>query len=177
VKIPGIDNAYDPYRDTTGRWWLVGAKNSGVGNIYWTDDFGKTWDHSVISPGRTGGSLAVSPDGNTLVAIPGHKPGPPTGEVPLRLSTDRGRHWTTVAARNSPYLSSPVAFDNGTGLALYQGKNRELLRPGAGAPFTPPPDLGGLSAVGEFVYGMQYNGNQAITSTDHGKSWKHFELR
>ena len=77
VKIPGIDNAYEPYRDTTGRWWLVGAKNSGVGNIYWTDDSGKTWDHSVISPGRMGGRLGVSPDGRTMVAIPGSKPGTP----------------------------------------------------------------------------------------------------
>ncbi len=177
VKIPGIDNAYEPYRDTTGRWWLVGAKNSGVGNIYWTDDSGKTWDHSVISPGRMGGRLGVSPDGKTMVAIPGSKPGTPGGLVPLRLSTDRGEHWTTVATRNSPYLQSPVAFDNGTGLALYQGKKRELLRPGAGAAFTPPADLGELAGVGEFVYGMQYNGNQAITSADHGKTWKYFEPR
>ena len=178
VKIPGIDNAYQPQRDATGRWWLVGAKNSGVGNIYWTDDHGKTWDHSVIGPGRMGGELGISPDGKTIVAIPGRKPGT-TGDdlVPLRLSTDRGEHWTTVATRNSTYLSSPVAFDNGTGLALYQGKKRELLRPGAGAAFTPPTDLGGLTSVGGFVYGMQYNGNQAITSTDHGKTWKYFEPR
>jgi hypothetical protein len=175
VKIPGVDNAYQPQRDTTGRWWLVGAKNSGVGNIYWTDDRGKTWDHSVISPGRMGGDLGVSPDGNTIVAIPGSKPGTPGDLVPLRLSTDRGEHWTTVATRDSTYLSSPVAFDNGTGLALYQGKKRELLRPGAGTPLTPPADLGELARVGEFVYGMQYNGDQAITSTDHGKTWKYFE--
>jgi hypothetical protein len=174
VKIPGIDNAYDPQRDTTGRWWLVGAKNSGVGNIYWTDDHGKTWGHSVISPGRVRGSLGVSPDGRTLVMIPGTKPGPTDELLPLRLSTDRGEHWTTVASRNSPYLQSPVAFDNGTGLALYQGKKRELLRPGAGTPLTPPTDLGGLTAVGDFVYGLQYNGNQAITSADHGKTWKYF---
>ncbi|MGY4771650.1 WD40/YVTN/BNR-like repeat-containing protein [Kribbella sp. CWNU-51] len=177
VKIPGIDNAYQPQRDTTGRWWLVGAKNSGVGNIYWTDDRGKTWGHSVISPGRMGGRLGVSPDGKTIVAIPGSKPGTTGDLVPLRLSIDRGEHWTTVATRNSTYLSSPVAFDNGTGLALYQGKNRELLRPGAGAAFTPPADLGGLTSVGGFVYGMQYNGNHAITSTDNGKTWKYFEPR
>jgi hypothetical protein len=177
VKIPGVDNAYTPQRDTTGRWWLVGAKNSGVGNIYWTDDRGKTWDHSVISPGRGGGRLGVSPDGRTIVAIPGGNPGTTDDQVPLRLSTDRGEHWTTVATRNSTYLSSPVAFDDGTGLALYQGKKRELLRPGAGAAFTPPADLGKLEGVGDFVYGMQYNGNQAITSTDHGKTWKYFEPR
>ncbi|WP_329475041.1 hypothetical protein OG555_25370 [Kribbella sp. NBC_01484] len=177
VKIPGIDNAYQPQRDTTGRWWLVGAKNSGVGNIYWTDDRGKTWDHSVISPGRMGGRLGVSPDGKTIVAIPGSKPGTTGDLVPLQLSTDRGEHWTTVATRNPTYLSSPVAFDNGTGLALYQGKKRELLRPGAGAAFTPPADLGGLTSIGGFVYGMQYNGNHAITSTDHGKTWKYFEPR
>jgi hypothetical protein len=177
VKIPGIDNAYQPYRDATGRWWLVGAKNSGVGNILWTDDHGKTWDRSVISQGRMGGRLGVSPNGKTLVAIPGSKPGTTGDLVPLRLSTDRGEHWTTVATRNSPYLQSPVAFDNGTGLALYQGKERELLRPGAGAAFTPPADLGELEAVGEFVYGMQYNGSQAITSADHGKTWKYFEPR
>ncbi|MEV0790161.1 sialidase family protein [Kribbella sp. NPDC050459] len=183
VKIPGVDNAYEPFRDNTGRWWMVGAKNSGVGNIYWTDDRGKTWDHSIIGAGRTGGQLAVSPDGKTLVVIPGMKPrapgkpGAPGDLLPLRLSTDGGRQWTTVAGRNAPYLSSPVAFGNGTGLALYQGKKRELLRPGAGAPYTPPPDLGQLSAVGDFVYGMQYNGNQTITSTDHGKTWKYFEPR
>jgi hypothetical protein len=177
VKIPGIDNALTPQRDTTGRWWLVGAKNSGVGNIYWTDDRGKTWDHSVISPGRMGGRLGVSPDGRTIVAIPGSKPRTTDDLVPLRLSTDRGEHWTTVATPDSTFLSSPVAFDNGTGLALYQGKERELLRPGAGAAFTPPADLGEMVGVGEFVYGMQYNGNQAITSTDHGKTWKYFEPR
>jgi hypothetical protein len=178
VKIPGVDNADQPQLDSTGRWWLVGARNSGVGNIYWTDDHGKTWDHSVISPGRMRGRLAVSPDGKTLVAIPGSKPGPTADDlVPLRLSTDRGEHWTTVATRNSTYLQSPVAFNNGTGLALYQDQNRELLRPGAGAAFTPPTDLGELEGVGEFVYGMQYNGNQAITSTDHGKTWKYFEAR
>lgn len=177
VKVPGIDNAYQPFRDTTGRWWMVGAKNSGVGNLYWTDDHGRSWGHSVISPGRTGGQLGVSPDGKTLVAIPGRKPGTMDDLVPLRLSTDRGERWTTVASRNAPYLSSPVAFDNGTGLALYQGKKRELLRPGAGTPFTPPADLGGLSAAGELVYGMQYNGNHAITSADHGKTWRYFEPR
>lgn len=177
VKVPGIDNAYEPQRDTTGRWWLVGAKNSGVSNIYWTDDRGKTWDHSVISPGQIGGRIGVSPDGRTIVAIPGGKPRATADLVPLRLSTDRGEHWTTVASRNSTYLSSPVAFDNGTGLALYQGQNRELLRPGAGTPLTPPDDLGQLTAAGDFVYGMQYNGNQAITSTDHGKTWKYFEPR
>jgi hypothetical protein len=177
VKIPGIDNALTPQRDTTGRWWLVGAKNSGVGNIYWTDDRGKTWDHSVISPGRMGGRLGVSPDGRTIVAIPGSNPRTTDDLVPLRLSTDRGEHWTTVATPDSTFLSSPVAFDNGTGLALYQGKTRELLRPGAGAALTPPTDLGEMEGVGEFVYGMQYNGNQAITSTDHGKTWKYFEPR
>ena len=177
VKVPGIDNAYEPYLDTTGRWWLVGAKNSGLGNIYWTDDHGKTWDHSLIGQGSTGGRLAISPNGKTLVLIPSGKPGVRRDPVPVRLSTDRGEHWTTVASRNPPYLSSPVAFDNGTGLALYQGKNRELLRPGAGTPFTPPADLGGLSAVGDFVYSMQYNGDQAMTSTDHGKTWKYFTPR
>jgi hypothetical protein len=180
VKIPGVDNIYKPQRDSTGRWWMVGARNSGVGNIYWTDDHGKTWGHSVISPGRVHGQLGVSPDGKTLVVIVGSKPemSRPDEEVPLRLSTDRGHHWTTVATRNSTYLSSPVAFDNGTGLALYQkGPDRELLRPGAGTPFTPPTDLGGMTAVGDFVYGMQYNGNQVITSTDHGKTWKYFAPR
>jgi hypothetical protein len=121
--------------------------------------------------------MGVSPDGRTIVAIPGSKPGTIDDVVPLRLSTDRGDHWTTVAGRNSTYLSSPVAFDNGTGIALYQGKKRELLRPGTGAAFTPPADLGQLAAVGEFVYGTQYNGNQAITSADHGKTWKYFEPR
>ncbi|WP_410786868.1 hypothetical protein [Kribbella sp. C-35] len=177
VKIPGIDNAYQPQRDTTGRWWLTGAKNSGVGNILWTDDHGKTWERSVISPGRTGGQLSVSPNGKTLVLIPGRKPGTRDDLLPLRLSTDRGEHWTTVANRNAPYLQSPVAFDNGTGLALYQGKKRELLRPGAGGPLTPPTDLGELERVGEFVYGAQYNGNQAITSADHGKTWRYFDPR
>lgn len=180
VKIPGIDNADQPFRDTTGRWWMVAAKNSGIGNIYWTDDYGKTWGHSVIRQGTTGGRLGVSPDGKTLVVIPQSLPGRnhTDDQVPLRLSTDRGEHWTTVATRNAPYLSSPVAFDNGTGLALYQGgRDRELLRPGAGAPLTPPTDLGELEAVGDFVYGMQYNGNHAITSTDHGKTWKYFEPR
>ncbi|RZT14805.1 hypothetical protein EV649_5584 [Kribbella sp. VKM Ac-2569] len=124
-----------------------------------------------------GGELGVSSDGKTLVAIQGRKPGRMDDPVPLRLSTDRGEHWTTVAARTAPYLSSPVAFDNGTGLALFQGKKRELLRPGAGAPFTPPADLGELARVGEFVYGPQYNGDQAITSTDHGKTWKYFAPR
>ncbi|GAA1603736.1 hypothetical protein GCM10009804_70150 [Kribbella hippodromi] len=179
VKIPGIDNVYQTYRDNTGRWWLVGGRNSGVGNIYWTDDHGKTWDHSVISPGRMGGKLAVSPDGKTLLVIPGSKPSARHSDepVPLRLSTDRGEHWTIVAERDTTYVSALVAFDNGTGLVLYQGKKRELLRPGIGAPLTPPTDLGGLEALGEFVYGMQYNGDNAITSTDHGKTWKYFVPR
>ncbi|RZU19012.1 hypothetical protein EV645_1216 [Kribbella rubisoli] len=179
IKIPGIDNATQPQRDSTGRWWVVAARNSGVGNIYWTDDHGKTWGHSVISPGRVLGGLGVSPDGRTLVVIPGFKPAriQHDEQVPLRLSTDRGEHWTTVATRDEPYLQSPVAFDNGTGLALYQGKNRELLRPGAGKSYTPPTDLGNLTTAGDFVYGMQYNGNQAITSTNHGKTWKYFQPR
>ncbi|MFF0269925.1 hypothetical protein [Kribbella sp. NPDC004536] len=177
VKIPGIDNAGQPFRDSTGRWWVVAARNSGVANIYWTDDHGKTWGHSVISPGRMGGWLGVSPNGNTLVVVPGMKPGQPVGQVPLRLSTDRGAHWTTVATRDAPYLQSPVAFDNGTGLALYQGKKRALLRPGAGKPLTPPTDLGQLETVGDFVYGMQYNGNNVITSTNHGKTWNYFVPR
>jgi hypothetical protein len=41
-------------------------------------------------------------------------------------------------------------------------------------PALPPRDP---IAAGEFVYGMQYNGNHAITSTDHGKTWKYFEPR
>ncbi|WP_329001294.1 hypothetical protein OHA18_00100 [Kribbella sp. NBC_00709] len=178
VKIPGVDNALQPQRDTTGRWWVVGAKNSGVGNIYWTDDLGKTWGHSVISPGEVRGELGVSPDGKTMVLIPGGKPGMMDDVVPVRLSTDRGEHWTTVANRNSTYLSSPVAFDNGTGLALYhKGKDRELLRPGAGAKFTPPTDLNEMTSIGDLVYAMQYNGNRAMTSTDHGKTWKYFDPR
>jgi hypothetical protein len=180
VKIPGVDNATQPYRDSTGRWWVIGAKSSGVGKIFWTDDLGKTWDNSVISPGRMGGRLAVSPNGRTLVLIPGDVPGAAgttEDDVPLRLSTDRGEHWTEVATRSSTYLSSPVAFDNGTGLALFQGKKRELLRPGAGQPFTPPADLGQLIATDDFVYGLQYNGNNTITSTDRGRTWKYFEPR
>lgn len=177
VKIPGIDNAIEPQRDSTGRWWLVGAKNSGIGSIYWTDDLGKTWGHSVLSPGGGLGQLAVSPNGRTLVAIPAGGFGVRDEQLSLRLSTDRGEHWTTVAARDAPYLSSPVAFDNGTGLALYLGKTRELLRPGAGKPLTPPTDANGLNAVGDFVYTIQYNGNQALTSTDHGKTWKYFTPR
>ncbi|MFD7160269.1 WD40/YVTN/BNR-like repeat-containing protein [Kribbella sp. NPDC059898] len=177
VKIPGVDNAIEPQRDSTGRWWVVGAKNSGVGNLYWTDDLGKTWGHSVISPGRFNGALSVSPNGRTLMVIPGNKPGGRDEQVPLRMSTDRGEHWTTVATRDEPYLQSPVAFDNGTGLALYQGKHRELLRPGAGKPLTPPTDLGSLTAVGDFLYALQYNGNQALTSTNHGETWKYFVPR
>jgi hypothetical protein len=180
VKIPGIDNATQPQRDSTGRWWVVASRNSGVGNIYWTDDHGKTWGHSVISPGRMHGWLGVSPNGRTLVMIPGFTPARVQHheQVPLQLSTDRGEHWTTVASRQEPYLQSPVAFDNGTGLALYQGgKDRQLLRPGAGKPLTPPTDLNNLIAVGDLVYGMQYNGNHAIISTNHGKTWKYVDPR
>ncbi|GAA2826457.1 WD40/YVTN/BNR-like repeat-containing protein [Kribbella solani] len=175
VKVPGIDTVYQVDRDNTGRVWLVGGKSSGVGNIYWTDDQGKTWNHSVISPGRISGKLAVSPDGKTLLAVPGWKPSAgPREPVPIRLSTDGGEHWTTVANRDNTYVSALVAFDNGTGLVLYQGKKRELLRPGAGTPLTPPTDLGDLQSLGEFVYGMQYNGDNVITSTDQGRTWKYF---
>jgi hypothetical protein len=115
-----------------GEDFVCRTAETAFGNIYWTDDHGKTWDDSVISPGRMGGDLGVSPDGRTMVEIPGRD---------------------------------------------QKGKDRELLRPGAGAPFTPPADLGELTSVGEFAYGMQYNGNHAVTSTDHGKTWKYLDPR
>lgn len=180
VKIPGVDNATQPQRDSTGRWWLWGAKSSGIGKIYWTDDNGKSWDNLVLDPDRTGGRLAVSPNGRTLVNIPSPKHTERDKPVPVRLSTDRGAHWKTITTRN-PSLLSAVAFDDGTGLLLQRGPQRELLRLGTGASYTPPVDLNDLDRVGSFLYASRYpvdGGNaQALTSTDYGRTWKYFEPR
>ncbi|WBQ04160.1 hypothetical protein [Kribbella sp. CA-293567] len=181
VKIPGLQGAGQPQRDTTGRWWLMGANERGACTVYWTDDNGKSWDNHVVDSARPRGSLGVSPDGRTLVAYPARKFDAPDGAVPVQLSTDRGARWTTVVTRDPTFLSDPVAFDDGTALLLYQGKKRELLRPGAGAPLAPPADLGELKSLGGLVYASRYHlggkNTQAMTSADHGVTWKYFEPR
>jgi hypothetical protein len=180
---PQAEYTMQPIRDDNGRWWVIGGKNStGGGYIYWTADGGRTWDRTVLDPARARGRLGVSPDGKTIVAYLFSKAAAMKAPVGVKLSTDGGKHWKTVVSRIDMYLSEPIAFDDGTGMLLYQNnKQRELLFPGGGPSAIPPDHLTELDGADGFVYGMIVDdlkvNTQVSTSTDRGKTWKTFEPR
>ncbi|MDX6279045.1 MAG: hypothetical protein QOH03_116 [Kribbellaceae bacterium] len=178
---PQTDYTMPPIRDSSGRWWVIGGKNSGGGTyIYGTGNGGRTWDRTVLDPARHRGRLGVSPNGKTLVAYPFSTAADGNAPVGVKLSTDGGKHWKTVVSRVDAYLSEPVAFDDGTGMLLYQNaKQRELLFPGGRASFAPPEQLGELNGADGFVYGLFVEDlkvtTQVLISTDRGKTWTTFE--
>ena len=185
LDAPDITGLNTPIKDGTGRWWALVA-DGNRSDIAWTDD-GKTWDSALLDPDHRPGTLAISPNGSTIVATSTEGAGSAEPISKLVMSTDRGATWKPVLSELTGREAAPVAFDDGT--ALMMGVNssdtRGLYRISVGGaarqPGTPPKlwDFGG--GVG-FLWGSRIDNGpvamtKAVTSTDDGRTWQAFEPR
>lgn len=191
-EISGLETAWAATQDETGRWWVGGgARGQDLGgtpgsasrsDIYWSDDNGKTWQQELLHPDQMGSMIAVSPDGRTIVAVSMN-----TEEVAtVRMSTDRGGHWTTVQTPRWSKGVYPVAFDDGTAVALGQAPGvptPELytLSDGRSRLLNGVPDLlTYLTGDEQLIYGPQIQdgvATRAAVSADQGKTWSFVNLR
>ncbi|TCC64355.1 hypothetical protein E0H73_08070 [Kribbella pittospori] len=191
-EIPGLQTAWSTARDETGRWWVVGGVlgeefggtpgSASRSDIYWSDDDGKNWQQALLHPDQPGSTLSVSPDGRTIVAVSANAEEIAT----VRMSTDRGAHWATVQTPQWSKGVYPVAFDDGTAVALGQPADHptpELytLSDGHARLVNGVPDLlTYLAGDEQLMYGPQdQNGvaTRAAVSTDRGKTWSFVGLR
>jgi hypothetical protein len=188
LQPSGLEDARSPVRDNTGRWWVVtGKSNSGSrGDIAWTDDGGRTWGKALLDPGNPAAEIAVSPNGRTVVASSWVDGATLEAIGLLRISTDRGAHWTTVA--NKPWArgGGPVAFDDGSAVMLGQAISDPSpslygISAGRAKLLNGVPDrMDDLAGDGQLLYGIQLESPTAqkvATSTDRGKTWRAFEPR
>ncbi len=173
-----------PVCDAGGRCWAL----TGIGrtDIVWTDDGGATWDSAPLDGKNQRGQLAVSPDGHTLVAAAVTTGDPVETVASMRISTDRGAHWTTVQHAPWSLKAAPVVSDDGTAvvfggrsgdprLRLFRISNGE-----AGLAAGYPGDLTHLSGHADLMYGPQVSGRRATQvaiSTDQGTTWTTFAPR
>ncbi|MEU4196114.1 sialidase family protein [Kribbella sp. NPDC026611] len=184
VRMLETRGTRSPVCDSTGRCWLLG----GIGRtiMYWSDDRGKSWASTPLDEHNQLGHLTVSPDGRTLIttSVTVGDLGQSVGS--MRMSTDRGTHWTTVQGTPPGLNTPPLAFNDGTGLMLggRPGDNRpRLYRIKAGvATLDPglPGDLASLSGDASLLYGFEVpkrRTTQVAFSTDQGTTWTHFAPR
>lgn len=181
--------ASSPVRDSTGRWWLVKGQSGDSTDSYiaWTDDGGKTWDQTLLDPDNGASYVAVSQDGQTIVASSGGDGSTPEAIIKLKMSTDRGATWRPVT--NLPWgrAGGPVAFDDHTAVLLGQqdSANPALslysIIGGAAKKLdsAPPNLLEGLTGDGRALYSTKVESptTKVATSPDRGKTWTTFEPR
>jgi hypothetical protein len=152
--------------------------------IAWTDD-GCTWNRTLLDPANPGSRIAVSPDGSTIVANSWVDGATAEAIGTLKMSTDRGARWTSVADRPWARGGGPVAFDDGTAMmlgvskqgrtALYRLADGTATQSSAG-----PPGLEELAGDGKLLYGQVLRGagvTKVATSVDRGLHWREFEPR
>lgn len=176
-------NPRSPVQDATGRAWVVTGEASG--DIAWTDDGGRAWHRTTLDPGNPASTIAVSPNGRTIVATSWMDGATLEAIGVVRMSTDRGATWTSV--RNKPWArgGGPIAFDDGTALmlgisqnspkpALYRLADGQAVRTNA-----VPDGLDDLSGDQALLFGPQLGtpSTTVVTSTDRGAAWRSFEPR
>jgi hypothetical protein len=184
VRMLETPEARSPVCDTGGRCWAL----TGIGrtDIVWTDDGGATWGSAPLDTKNQRGRLAVSPDGKTLVATAVTIGNLSETVSTMRISTDRGAHWTTV--RDTPWSlnAGPVALNDGTALVL-GGRSGDptphlyrisddVARPDPGSPGV----LAHLAGDAHLLYGPEVSKRHTTrlaVSTDAGKTWEYFEPR
>lgn len=191
-EISGVETVWAAAQDGTGRWWVLGGvRGEDVGgtpgsasrsDIYWSDDHGKSWQQELLHPDQPGSTIAVSPDGRTIVAV-----SMGTDELgTVRMSTDRGGHWTTVQTPEWNKGVYPVAFDDGTAVALAQPPSdptAELytLSDGRARLMNGVPDmLFFVDGDEQLIYSLQIKdgfASRAAVSTDRGRTWSFVDLR
>jgi hypothetical protein len=192
LKPAGLQDARSPVRDSTGRWWVVtGQSYSGSrSDIAWTDDGGKTWEKAVLDPDNPAAAIAVSRNGRTIVANSWIDGATFEAIGLLRVSTDRGAHWTTVTNKPWARAGGPVAFDDGSAVMLGLKLNDPSPSPspslygimaGRAKLLNGVPDqMDGLAGDEQLLYGIQLESptvQKVATSTDRGKTWRTFEPR
>jgi len=184
VRMLDTRGTRSPVCDSTGRCWML----SGIGrtDIIWTEDGGKTWGAEPLDRKNQLGRLTVSPDGRTLVSTSVAAGGLTETVTMMRISTDRGEHWTTVEQVPSRLDTAPIAFDDGTALML-GGRSGDpkprLYRITAGTARLEagyPGDLADLSGDAGLLYGPEVpkrRTTEVALSTDQGKTWTKFSPR
>ena len=173
-----------PVCDGSDRCWML----TGIGrtDIVWTDDGGKTWGEAPLDEHNQRGRLTVSPDGRTLVATSVTIDIRSETVAAMRISTDRGTHWTTV--RQPPFTLNgpPVALDGGTAVMLggQAGHPTPRLYRITDGTAEPVPGLPGafidLDGDAKLLYGPRISGQRATdvaVTTDRGTTWTDFSPR
>ncbi len=129
LRPDGIRFPASPLRDDSGRWWMV--DDIGGSRILWTDD-GKTWARTELDSSMAAGFLAVSRNGRTIMA--GSRQATPSGPGRLgllKMSTDAGASWRTIALPKTLFTEGSAAFSDGSALLLghdYEGWNNHFYR-------------------------------------------------
>jgi hypothetical protein len=185
-----MDYAASPTRDDTGRWWLVAGKRDPVtSEIRWTDD-GKTWNRKELDPANGAGMIAVSQDGNTIIANSGGDGATPEPIIKMLMSTDRGASWQPVASAPWGRVGGPIVFSDRSAVLLGQpsandpedtipsiytitGSRAKVLGKAPGL-------LEDLNGNEELLYGIKRgspNPTQFATSADRGRTWEFAEPR
>jgi hypothetical protein len=182
VRMLQTAGTRSPDCDLTGRCWVL----AGVGrtDILWTDDGGKTWGSAPLSQRNQRGRLAVSPNGQTLVTT-SVAIGSVETVASMKISTDRGVHWTTVLHPPSRLQAAPIAFDDGTAVMLgvpRGGSSPQLYRITNGAARADHGSPGLLTELGgnsDLLYSPEIGRRSASValSTDDGATWKAFQPR
>ncbi|HET6985606.1 MAG TPA: sialidase family protein, partial [Kribbella sp.] len=173
-----------PVCDGGRRCWAL----TGIGrtDIVWTDDGGTTWGSVPLDRRNQRGQLAVSPDGRTLVATAVTIGDQLETVASMRISTDRGAHWTTVQHAPWSLKAAPVVSDDGTVVLVGAQSGDPRLRlfritDGAAALADGSPGgLAHLSGDAKLIYGPEISrrrATQAAISTDQGTTWTKFTPR
>jgi hypothetical protein len=184
--------ASSPVLDSTGRWWLVTGTSGDAPDswVSWTDNGGKTWEQTLLDPDNGASIVTVSPDGQTVLASSGGDGSTPEAIVTMKMSTDRGAHWSTVTGAPWGRASGPIAFDDHTATLLGQQDPDSAtlsiytIAEGKATLVTSAPatQLDNLYGDGDLLYSTTASTTGApatklATSSDHGKTWKFFEPR
>ncbi|MGY4765393.1 sialidase family protein [Kribbella sp. CWNU-51] len=180
VRMLETSATRSPVCDTGGRCWAL----TGIGrtDIVWTDDGGATWGSAPLDTKNQRGRLAVSPDGKTLVATAVTIGSLSETVSTMRISTDRGAHWTTV--RKTPWSlnAGPVVLNDGTAMVL-GGRSGDptphlyrisdgQARPDRGSPGV----LAQLAGDAHLLYGPEVSKRHTTRlalSTDGGTTWEY----
>ncbi|NEA31552.1 sialidase family protein [Streptomyces sp. SID13031] len=190
LRIDGTNYAGSPTRDDTGRWWLVAGKNDPpTSEIRWTDD-GKTWNRKELDPANGAAKIAVSSDGNTIVASSGGDGATPEPIIKMLISTDRGATWQQVTSTPWGRVGGPVVFNDRSAVLLGQpsADDPEGTIPSiytitgnrAKTLGKAPALLQDLTGNEQLLYGITLgspSATQVASSTDRGKTWEFAEPR